>query len=459
MRVFYGSPALYTMLEVSAGISTGSLAVLGFDSAQRLLIYQPSSSSNYVTSRVVSIPNEMQSPRAPTASNPTLVCPYSSWVSSMQSRYTVDIGESASFAINVTTLGATSGDVLFSFSNYSLISVTTASSKSTISDPFGSSNPIWVTTTNLTINPTSIALLGDSIITVRPKEENLACNKINGQAAVTVGCSNTRVMVLRPPSAVAPTIGQIISQNVCTHAPTSVLLAAGSWISDWTSFSRPNYDKYISYNCSLYGPPIDLYYGEVFSPAFDLYDQGVFVKRVTANIGLWDVNGRAFQFNMTNGDAGCTGPAQTWFGMVASTSNPSLAWNSTNYVPCFTSVGPVDRTSQYTIFNASNGLGIVWSGGYNGVFMITATVLDPSYSYCPLSANFAINVYGAPLPAWTQAGIIIGMTLVFLFVLTMSYFLQLRDRKRNAIKIDLDQGDEEYNSKESSGVLWKAKLE
>ncbi|KAJ3240296.1 hypothetical protein HDU81_004211 [Chytriomyces hyalinus] len=463
-RVFYGSLGEPKALEVAAGIS--STALLSFDVNQRLLVHQPSSTGNLINTRIISIPNEMISPRAPITSNPTLVCPFKAWSVDLLPQYTVDIGENITIVANLTVSNTVSGDFMISYSNYSLIKLT--SSQTLVNDysPFGSSDRIVTSSTAIELSPADKSRFGASQLSIRPHDGNLACPKLQRVSSITVGCPSTRRMVLRNPTNPAPTIGAKLPPVDCSTAPTTVLLSPGQWVSDWTSVSRPNYEKYISFNCSQFGVPVEAYYGIPFVPMFDIFDGGVYVKTVTANFGVWEVNGKQVDYNLTNGEAGCTGPAQTWMGMAASasTADPIAAWNSSNFISCFNAAGPVDSNAKYTIFNSSNYLGIMWNGARDGVFMFTAKVLDPDYSYCSLTSDFAINVYGAPISPLIQAGVVVGLSALFILSLVATYFWYLRERRREAHERELaeeNEGENEDNRAEDGedGVLWKEKLE
>ena len=45
-------------------------------------------------------------------------------------------------------------------------------------------------------------------------------------------------------------------------------------------------------------------------------------------------------------------------------------------------------------------------------------------SFCTLTAHFAVEVYGAPLYAGYQAAIVIGMMIVVVSILAVSYYIQ-----------------------------------
>ena len=55
-------------------------------------------------------------------------------------------------------------------------------------------------------------------------------------------------------------------------------------------------------------------------------------------------------------------------------------------------------------------------------------------SFCTLTANFAVEVYGAPLYVGYQAAIVIGMMVIILSILAISYHVQrskLANKQKN----------------------------
>ncbi|KAI9330104.1 cation channel sperm-associated protein subunit delta-domain-containing protein [Obelidium mucronatum] len=478
-RIFYGKTGISVAIELSGGLLSSQSAQIGFDGLQRLIVYTPSSSASYVVSRIISIPNEVLSPRAPIASNPTLVCPYSSWTTDLLSDYILDMGESFTITANVTAGTTTVKDIAMSFSNYSILSVNSSTSSATSNDALAPSSNLVTLSTTIQVSPRSNLLSGTTQIGIRPNSANLACPNQFQTASCTVGCPTTRRMILRNPATNGSSLIRghsypSLTTLDCTKAPASIYLPPGTWVSDWTTFSRPNYEKHMSYNCSsMGGPPIDVFYGTAFQPVLDVFDGDVFVKTVTANFGVWEVNGRTFGYNLTNSKVGCRSAVQTWSGLfqaaVAVAGGVAVeagsVWGSNNYVNCFQDGGTLTNPNDaYTIFNSTNKLGIVWTGGYDGIYVLTAKVLDSDFSYCSLTTTFAVNVYGAPVAASVQAGIVIGFMFLFCGILAGSYFWYLSERRREARERELEEeaaaaegsGDE---SEDGDEVLWKEKLE
>lgn len=95
--------------------------------------------------------------------------------------------------------------------------------------------------------------------------------------------------------------------------------------------------------------------------------------------------------------------------------------------------GVTKSLSSYPILNVTNYNAIKWTGGKNGFYFFSARVMDPAQrysifqinnSYCTLTANFAVEVYGAPLAPEYQAAIVAGIMVVVIGLLTVSYYVQ-----------------------------------
>nr|KAJ3421509.1 hypothetical protein HK105_003281 [Polyrhizophydium stewartii] len=190
---------------------------------------------------------------------------------------------------------------------------------------------------------------------------------------------------------------------------------------------RPKEDSLtVDYNCTKFGVPIPLYYGDFFQPVFDVFDGDVYVDTPDVDIALFEYNGRtSFTFNTTMEQAGCRVKAQDW--MLLAASSPTAPWDaltSSNYVKCYSSaadgtISRTDKAAAYTIMNGTN---------LNSVF------------YCDLTADFAVNVIGAPLFWGYQLLIVLGVCAIGVGVLCYTYWIYAAQQR--AIR-------EEENSKTS----------
>ncbi|KAJ3411960.1 Mitochondrial matrix cochaperone [Chytridiales sp. JEL 0842] len=492
-RVFYGDIGLPTAIEIAAGIPAGQLVSIGFDGLNRLNVFTPSATTPFVNSRIIAIENELKSPRAPLANNPQLSCPFQRWETDLSSEYVLDIDESVSVSSSIVLKPGWDNGISVTFSNYTVISMTSNSTQSHVSSTMDAS-AIESRKLNLILKPRNASISGRTEIKVRPKVGNLACNTLQKVSTVLVGCPPKRRLVFRDPTTVvvqkspvaavdahAPHGSSVSSQSQspvsspnpallanCSSAPATYTLPAGSWVSSFQTWLRPSYEKTQAYNCTAYGLPASSYYGNVFSPVFELYDGDVFVKTVKADVALWEENGRnTFDYNMTNAQAGCNFAAQNWISMTKESNDYLASWGPSNYSPCYGpaayNMTPQDANAQYTIFNGTNNLGIIWKGGIDGMYLFTARVLDPNYSYCTLTTQFSVYVYGAPIPIGQQVGIVLGMTASICAFLGISYLWYLRARRKEAKeKEDKDEREREEAEKgveKDEQFLWKDKTE
>lgn len=189
----------------------------------------------------------------------------------------------------------------------------------------------------------------------------------------------------------------------------------------------------VSSYCAKYGSPKPVYYGSAYHPRFAIFDGEVFVKFVDADIGLIEANGRtSFRFNMSASDAGCH------------SKPPSFKYGDSfpaNYKPCYRTQNTISQTelsSNYEIFNATNRNSIIWQNNVNGIYLFSAQILDPEYSFCKLSTTFAIKVEGAPSADLWQILLVLGFNIIGILILAGSFFWYSHSRKQ-MVDSDLKQ--------------------
>ncbi|KAB1258970.1 Cation channel sperm-associated protein subunit epsilon [Camelus dromedarius] len=96
-----------------------------------------------------------------------------------------------------------------------------------------------------------------------------------------------------------------------------------------------------------------------------------------------------------------------------------------NYKHCFSyAIGkPGDLNQPYEIINKSNNNHLVWPVDHYGMYVFRVKILDPNYSFCNLTAIFAIETFGViPSPrTYLVAAILFLLMLLFLSLLALSY--------------------------------------
>ncbi|KAM9003079.1 cation channel sperm-associated auxiliary subunit epsilon-like [Sarcophilus harrisii] len=97
-------------------------------------------------------------------------------------------------------------------------------------------------------------------------------------------------------------------------------------------------------------------------------------------------------------EAGCVNEAQTWKSMMKENKDLPIekVWGPDNYKHCFSfSTGKAGDLSQpYEIINSSNNNKIMWKNRQIGFYVFRAKIIDPNYSFCELTATFAIETFG-----------------------------------------------------------------
>ncbi|XP_059533249.1 cation channel sperm-associated auxiliary subunit epsilon-like [Myotis daubentonii] len=193
--------------------------------------------------------------------------------------------------------------------------------------------------------------------------------------------------------------------------------------------NRPSGDLRVKYSWRKYGCPLRLNFNEKFHPLLQLYNENGFIKDVDANFIVWEIHGRDdYTYNLTMQKSGCLNEAQTWNSMITRNKNLSLeeVWGPENYKHCFSyGIGkPGDLSQPYEIINKSNHNHLVWPLQHAGMYVFRVKILDPNYSFCNLTALFAIQISGViPSPnGYLVFSILFLLMLLFCSILTFSYF-------------------------------------
>ncbi|KAI8815055.1 cation channel sperm-associated protein subunit delta-domain-containing protein [Cladochytrium replicatum] len=433
-RVFAGKSGINVAVEIAAGIPIDAIATLGFDALSRLVVYSTNSnvSGPYIISRIISLTNEIESPRVPVSLNPSLACVNYGWSTDIQDEYFLDMDETESFTAVVQPFESESSSISVSFSNVSSILINRTISDSVIRQ--GSLN-IRQRTVNVSFVSRGRGYSGKTEVKIRPQAVDLGCDKVEQVSVVRLGCPTARRLVLRASSTYPP-----LATSCASLSNTTFNVPAGEYITDYATMSSSNHSSVIPYSCNLFGIPVQTYYGSFFVPMFDLYDGNTFVRNVTTDISLWELmNQTTFIYNTTAGAAGCLIKPQRWEDFF-STGSPGTSWGSWNYQSCWDpsltkNISNNDASSiTYQILNATNYNALTWKAGHDGLYIFQATVMDPDFSFCTLQTQFAVYVYGAPIPPALQVTIIVALVVSVLFALAASYFTykQARTKEKKA---------------------------
>ncbi|XP_008847409.1 cation channel sperm-associated protein subunit epsilon [Nannospalax galili] len=197
--------------------------------------------------------------------------------------------------------------------------------------------------------------------------------------------------------------------------------------------NQPSKNLKVRYDWGRYGCPLRLEFKQKFKPIIQLFDDNGFIKDVEANFIVWEIHGRNdYSFNTTMKQNGCVNEAQTWESMRQLNKSLSLedVWGPQNYRTCFSyAVGkPGDLNQPYEILNSTGNNHLIWPTDHSGMYVFHVRILDPNFSFCDLTATFAIETFGViPRPsAYLVIAFLFVLLLLFISILVLSYFWYMK---------------------------------
>ncbi|KAM5204729.1 cation channel sperm-associated auxiliary subunit epsilon isoform 1-T1 [Hipposideros larvatus] len=254
------------------------------------------------------------------------------------------------------------------------------------------------------------------LVQVRPSEYAKSCPIGPKVFRLTVGCDTNKFIVVKG-----------FNERECLHHDFFYIIEK-SYLRD-----QPSKNLRVKYSWKKYGCPLRLHFREKFHPLIQLYNNNGYIEDVEVNFIVWEIHGRDdYSFNNTMKKSGCLHEAQTWKSMTELNKHLPLekAWGPENYKHCFSyAIGkPGDLNQPYEIINKSNHNHLVWPTQHTGMYVFQVKILDPNYSFCPLMAVFAIEIYGTiPSPnGYLVASILLFLMLLFFSILILSYFHYMR---------------------------------
>jgi len=242
---------------------------------------------------------------------------------------------------------------------------------------------------------------------------------------VQVGCPPSRTLIVQPPPAdsIPSSCDQytpVNGENRRVKVPKKS--SAGAVLSTIT----------ISYDFALLGCPIRHFYANTFNPILILADNTeeglVTIEQVPVDFILWDINDRTdFTYSETFKKAHClslSASTKNYKKVTLPDNTIELEFTPVNYVPCWTGDGKYENEA-YPILNSTYNSVIFQE---EGLFIFKVRVLSP-YSFCPLEATFAVEVFGAPLAPLYSGLIAICMAIVVATFLAVNYRYFMQTRK------------------------------
>ncbi|KAM5302056.1 cation channel sperm-associated auxiliary subunit epsilon [Glossophaga mutica] len=273
------------------------------------------------------------------------------------------------------------------------------------------------------------------LVQVRPSEYAKTCPISPKVFQIAVGCDNSKYIAVKG------------FNKRCTPHDFYYIIEK-SYLRN-----RPSKNLRVQYNWKKYGCPLRLDFREKFHPLIELYSSEGFVEDVKANFIVWEIHGRDdYSFNTTMKKTGCLHEAQTWNSMTKLNQHLPLekVWGPENYRHCFSyAIGkPGDLNQPYEIINRSNYNHLVWPMYHTGMYVFQVKILDPNYSFCNLTAIFAIEVYGViPSPSgYLVASFLFFLMLLFFSILVLSYLHYMRIYKQYIFEPDYKIDRKQKNS-------------
>ncbi|XP_077200552.1 cation channel sperm-associated auxiliary subunit epsilon-like isoform X2 [Paroedura picta] len=256
---------------------------------------------------------------------------------------------------------------------------------------------------------------GVMTIEMKPSSLGKTCGSNNVLFHINIGCPHSRHLRVKRPLICE-------DQNFTFIVPRK---------HTWFKTSK---DLSIQYDQTTFGCPIDVHYGDPFRPLVMLYEGDMFIEIVESEYVLWEMNGRTdFFYNATMIEAKCLRYAQSWNNMIYKDQDQDLTfeeideiWGPHNYYSCFRFEGGrfINMHDPYEILNHSGINSIIWPQYYIGIYLFRLRILDPNFSFCDLSALFAVRTYGITesLSSIKIAVFSAMIIMLFLGVLVFSYF-------------------------------------
>ncbi|XP_032173756.1 cation channel sperm-associated protein subunit epsilon isoform X1 [Mustela erminea] len=257
---------------------------------------------------------------------------------------------------------------------------------------------------------------GLRLVQFRPSEYARACPTAQKVFQIAVGCDSSKYIVVKG-----------FNKKDCLQHDFFYIIEK-SYLRN-----QPSKNLRVKYNWKKYGCPLRLDFREMFHPLIELHNGNGYIEDVEVNFIVWEIHGRNdYSFNNTMKKSGCLNEAQTWKSMTKLNQNLPLeeAWGPENYKHCFSyAIGkPGDLNQPYEIINKSNYNHLIWPEDHSGMYVFRVKILDPNYSFCNLTAIFAIETFGMiPSPSgYLVAAFLFILMLLFSSILVLSYFHYMR---------------------------------
>ena len=183
------------------------------------------------------------------------------------------------------------------------------------------------------------------------------------------------------------------------------------------------------------GNNISLFYSKTqFKPELELYDYDQYIQDVESDFAVYMINRTKeipIKYCQTAKSVGCLKRPQKWSDFI----KEGIIWNHSNYENCFIGEPEPYEDDEYNIMNKSDQSCIVLMPK-NRKYSFMVTVLDPNFSYCFLSTQFTVNVYGEPMHYMYSLFIVAGVLVLCTAGTVITHILLNNAFKRSDKKIE-----------------------
>jgi hypothetical protein len=379
------------------------VAVLFFDASENLFAHVINRNNGYhdvfqdtskITTWMIPYGAQIDSLIAPQAFNPPLTCPVDEFVTNLPANLYLDINENITFSAYVRLKNTIEGQpgiqnnnfISVSFSNQSLVNFKVIQDEEIVTSQ---ATKTRMRRQSFQIDTSGKLTEGKTDLRITANAANLGCTDTGLTSIFRISCPPGRFLEIM--------IGDLMNKLASTmHAPSpctrmsngqwsgsfEYTISSGKWVDPVTGAAGTQ-AKTATYNCTLYGPPIQAYYSDVFRPKFALFKQSAETESSTSlydaemkqefedNIILMELNGRnTYGFNATPTDMACRYRPQTWSEIrdtktgIKTADDLFNAWTTSTYKACNetsrNTTSPGWQKDMYEILSSENG--ILWKG-------------------------------------------------------------------------------------------------
>uniref|UniRef100_A0A4W3GQL8 Cation channel sperm-associated protein subunit delta n=2 Tax=Callorhinchus milii TaxID=7868 RepID=A0A4W3GQL8_CALMI len=165
------------------------------------------------------------------------------------------------------------------------------------------------------------------------------------------------------------------------------------------------------YDKPRYGCPMQIHHKKSYKPTILLYIGEKLIEKVNVQYVIWEkYNRNDFSFNDSIKKVVCNSKTESI--LVKDRPHKMNNWKESIINPCTEFDYP---NTSYMTLNSSSDRFLTWPTDHNALFLFHVKIVDPNFSFCNLTATFAIETYGVII----RDDIILVISLVWTFILIL----------------------------------------